>query len=199
MKSKVIVLGGLAVLLVVFVVQQHGGAAEKAAKPSLNIGFVNIQRVFKDCDRAVKYRQQATAERDRIAAELDKLDKEIQADKAGLKTLKTGSSDYMERLKTLLEKQASLQAKEELYKQQIGLKEQRLTEDIYTDLLKITGVVAESKGLAMVLVKDEPELPAQNYNEFVLTMRTHKLIYSGGCEDITNEVISRLNAESAGE
>jgi Skp family chaperone for outer membrane proteins len=159
------------------------------------IGVVSILRIFQDCKKNADYREEATKEQDDIMAGLEKLSKEIDAEKAGLKTLKAGSSDYLDLMKGVLEKQARLQAEQEFYKQQMAMKDQQWTEELYKDILQETIAVAKQKGLGLVLEKDEPILPAVSGNELMLTIRTHKLLYSGGCLDITSEVIARLDAK----
>lgn len=159
------------------------------------IGVVSIRKIFRDCKRSAKYRQEAIAERQRVDADLAKLNNEIEAQKAGLKTLKIGSESYMAQVKEILEKQAILQAQQEFNKQQRALKEQRTTEDIYRDILRITGEVAKQNGLDLVFEKSEPELPALSPTELELSMGMHKLLYSNGCIDITGEVMARLNAK----
>ncbi|MHC4659415.1 MAG: hypothetical protein ACYS83_09625 [Planctomycetota bacterium] len=45
----------------------------------------------------------------------------------------------------------------------------------------------------MVIEKDEVEFPALSVDSAMLAIRTHKLLYSGGCQDITNEVMARID------
>jgi Skp family chaperone for outer membrane proteins len=156
-------------------------------------GAVSIRKIFRDCKRSAKYRQESNAERQKIDAELTKLDNEIKAQQAGLKTLKIGSESYWAQAKEILEKQASLQAQQEFNKQQLMLKEQRVTEDIYEDILRITSEIAKEKGLDWVFETSEPEIPALTPTELELSMGMHKLLYGGGCLDITNEVMARLD------
>jgi Skp family chaperone for outer membrane proteins len=177
---------------------------EKQAQPQaelkqpgsgLKIAVVSIRKIFQECKRSVSYREEATAEQNGIIAELEKLSKEIEAEKAGLKTLKENSSDYMVRAKELFEKQASYQARQEFYKQQMELKDKLWTKEIYQDILRIAGEVAKEKGLDLVFREDEIDFSETNANELGLAMRTQKLLYSGGCLDITDEVTARLDAE----
>ena len=165
----------------------------KASLPK--IGVVSIRKIFRDCKRSAKYRQEATAERRQVDAELVRLDNDIKAQRAGLKTLQRGSERYMVQVKEILEKQANLQAQQEYHKQQLVLKEQRITEDIYGDILRITGEVAKQKGLAFVFERSKPELPALSPTELELSMGLHKLLYSNGCIDISDEVMTRLDSE----
>lgn len=158
-------------------------------------GVVSIREIFRNCKKVAKYRQESTAERQRIDAELTKLGNEIKAQKAGLKILKNGSENYLAQVKEILEKQALLQAQQEFYKQQIALKEQRITESIYGEILRITGEIAKQKDLDWVFEKSEPEFPALSPTELELSMGMHKLLYGGGCLDITNEVMAQLDSE----
>jgi len=159
------------------------------------IGVVSIRKIFRDCKKSAKYRPEAMDERQRTDAEENKLDNEIKAQKAGLRTLKIGSENYMAQVKEILEKQANLQAQEEFNKQQRALKEKRITEEIYGDILRMTGEVAKQKGLAFVFERSEPKLPALSPTELELSMGMHKLLYSNGCIDISDEVMTRLDSE----
>ena len=165
----------------------------KAEMPAM--GVVSIRKIFRGCKKTAQYREKTNAERQQLNAELVKLDNEIKAQREGLKTLKIGSENYLAQVKEILQKQASLQAKQEFHKQQLALKEQQLTEDIYRDILRITGDIAKQKGLELVFEASEPDLPASNPTELELSMGTHKLLYGGGCLDITDEVITRLDTE----
>ena len=157
-------------------------------------GAVSIRKIFRDCKRSAKYRQESNAERQKIDGELTKLDSEIKAQQAGLQTLKNGSENYMAQVREVLEKQGSLKAMEQFYKQQIALREQRITEEIYKDILRITGAVAKQKGLDLVFEISAPELPASSPTELELSMGMHKLLYSNGCIDITGEVMTILDS-----
>jgi Skp family chaperone for outer membrane proteins len=174
--------------------------AEKAASSGdnkcLKIGVVSVRKVFQDCRRNVKYKQEMSAERDKLEAELENLSKQIDASKSGLKMLKPGSADYLSGMKDVLEKQGSLQAKQEYFKRQIDMREQVVVEQLFKDVVKATGEVAKEKGFDMVLEKSEPDLPAANSNELTLTISTHKVLYSAGCEDITDAVMAKVDANS---
>ena len=165
---------------------------KKAQMPA--IGVVSIRKIFRDCKKTAQYREQTNAERQQISAGLAKLDNEIKAQREGLKTLKVGSENYMAQVKELLLKQANLQAQQEFHKQQLSIQEQQITETIYSDILRITGEIAKQKGLDLVLEASEPELPATSPTELEMSMGTHKLLYGGGCVDITDDVIKKLDA-----
>ncbi len=201
MKIKTIVLSCLVSAAVLSIGHEEYGWAkakakekEKAVVSSLKIGVVSVRKIFRDCKRNDRYAQELVAQRTRVEAELNKLSKEIDAEEAGLKTLKVGSDDRLERIKGILGKRGSFEAQREFYKQQIAVKQQRHTEKLYKDILQITHEVAEQKGLDLVFEENEPELPTANYSELMTIISTHKLLYSAGCLDITEEIIARLDA-----
>ncbi|UCF42659.1 MAG: OmpH family outer membrane protein [Planctomycetota bacterium] len=197
MRAKAIFLSFLIGVVVLFMGYQHSRAAPASDRAQPKIGVVGIRQIFQDCKRNVKYRQEAAAEQDKVVVELGKLKREIEVEEAGLKALKAGSSDYLDLMKAVLEKQASLQARQEYHKQQMALKDQRWTEQLYTEILRETAAVAKQKGLDIVFEKDEPELPALSGQELMMIIRTHSVLYSGGCLDITEEVMNRVDEESS--
>lgn len=159
------------------------------------IGVVSVQKIFRDCKRSVKYREEAIAERQRVNAELQKLNAEIEAGKEGLKTLKAGSSDHIALMKEVLTKQANLQAQQTFYEKQMVLREQKMVEELYNDILQESSEVAIQKDLDLVFERSEPELPALSAKELTVTISTHKLVYSGELLDITDEVMARLDSK----
>ncbi len=177
-------------------VQKETRRAElKQSGPGLKAAVVSIRRIFQQCQRSASYRKEATAEQNRIVAELEELSQEIEAERAGLKTLKEDSVDYMLRAKGLFEKQANYQARQEFYKQQMGLKDQLWTKELYQDILRIAGEIAKEKGLDVVFREDEVDFSETDATELGLAIRVQKLLYSGGCLNITDEVIAQLDAE----
>ena len=45
--------------------------------------------------------------------------------------------------------------------------------------------------------KSEPDLPASNSNELMLTISSYKVLYNAaGCEDITDAVMAKVDANS---
>jgi len=189
------------VLIAVLAIVASGLAISTAAEKggsggNLKIAVVSIRKIFQDCKRNVKYRKEMLAERDKMEAELDKLSKEIELDKSSLKTLKSGSPDYSKLMREALEKNGRLQAQQEYFKRFMDMREQEVIERLFKDVISATAEVAKEKGIDLVLEKSEPELPASNSNELTLTISTHKVLYSAGCEDITNAVLAKVDANT---
>jgi Skp family chaperone for outer membrane proteins len=76
-------------------------------------------------------------------------------------------------------------------------KHQQWTETLYQEILRITKELANAKGLALVVESDEPQFPILQYEELAMTLNTHKVLYSDGCVDLTNDVIAELNKEES--
>jgi Skp family chaperone for outer membrane proteins len=160
------------------------------------IGIVSVRKIFEDCRRNVKYRRDLTEERDKLETELERLSREIDLDKTGLKTLKQSSADYLSAMKEILEKQARLQAQQEFFKRQMDIREQVIIETLFKDVVSAVDQVAKEKNLDLVLEKSTPDLPAANSNELTLIISTHKVLYNAGCEDITDAVLAKVDANS---
>lgn len=189
------VLSCLIGIVVLSIGYEYSRAEPEANEQTLKIGVVSVRRVFRDCKRNLAYRADTLAEQSKIREELQTLSKEIAAAEAGLKTLKAGSDDHLAQVKTLFEKRARLDSLREYHKQHTMLKDQRWTESLYEEILQMTNELAKQKGLDLVFESDEPEFPASSRDELMLTISTHKLLYSGGCLDITDDVVAQLDAQ----
>jgi len=192
MRVKSIAVG--VILIVMSGLLVSTGAEKAADNKCLKIGVVSVRKIFQDCKRNTKYRQEMLAERDKLEAELESMSKEIDASKSKLKMLKPGSADYLSGMKDVFDKQGSLQAKQEYFKRQVDMREQAVIEQLFKEVVKATGEIAKDKGFDMILEKSEPDLPAANSNELTLTISTHKVLYSAGCDDITDAVMAKVDA-----
>jgi Skp family chaperone for outer membrane proteins len=200
MKARTMVLGCLAGVVILAMGYPDGGnrdsqAQSKGDTPSSKIGTVSILKIFHDCKRSAAHRTEFLTWQDRIRAELKKLSKEIEDQQVVLKALKPESSDYLIRRKELIDKRVRLEAQQKFNEEQAILKQYKLSKELYQDILRITSELAEQKGLDLVLEKDEIDEISLSVNEISRTMSTHKVLYSGGCVDITDEVVARLDKE----
>jgi len=200
MKVKTMVLCCLAGVVILAMGYPDGGdrdsqAQSKTDTPSSKIGIVSILKVFRDCKSSAAYRNERLVEQNRIREALKTLSKDIEAQEAGLKALKPESSDYLAQRKELIDKQTRLEAQQKFYKEQVILKQYKWSKELYQDILRITSELAEQKDLDLVLKKDEIDPLALSVNEISETVRTHKVLYSGGCVDITDELVARLDKE----
>ncbi len=191
--------GCLIAVVILLMGYEYTRAAPQAGSGPVKIGVVNVLKIFRDCRKSAKYNAQVLAEQAKTRAQITKLDSEIEAGKKGLSALKPGSSDYLIQIKDLMEKQSHRETIEEFTVQERALKYQRFVEDLYTDVLRHTADIAGAGGFDLVIEKDEVDFPSPSVDSAMLSIRTHKVMYSGGCVvDITSEVKARLDAEADG-
>lgn len=193
MKIKITILGFLVCIIILLF--GHSYSSAQPGEPALKIGVVSVETVLQNCKATAKFREQLTADNKKMAAEEEKLSLEIKALSTGLQSgaLKIGSSDHLAQYKQMLQKQAELDALKEFNPRQSALKQQQWTQEFYHKILQTIKVLALEKDLMLVLERSEPEFPIQS--ELGMIIGTHKVLYSGGCLDITNDVIARLDAE----
>ena len=197
MKVRVIVLSSLICAVVLCVGYEYSWAESEAEKPLLKMGVVSVRMIFRECERRKEHDMKLKQEEDRVNAELNKLQKEIIAAEAGLDTLKPESSDYLELDRDVKQKRASYQSQKEFYERQLGLKDRQWTQGFYKDILRVTGEIAAEKDLDLVFERSEPDFSIVSGAELLVTIQTHKLLYSAGCSDITGDVLARLDEKGA--
>ena len=193
MKTRIVVLGGLMSAVVLFLGYGFSFAGPGGATPTSKIGTVSVRNVFRDCKANAGYRDKALAEQNKRNAEVEILQKEIAVQEAGLKALKRGSSDYMKQYEELINNQAQFEAKKQFLSQQRVLEDGQWTELLYKEVLRITKELAKQKGLAIVFEVAEPDFPMTNTDELMMALQTHKVLYSGGCVDLTADVVVEMN------
>ncbi|MHC4637517.1 MAG: OmpH/Skp family outer membrane protein [Planctomycetota bacterium] len=169
---------------------------QSSSDSGIRIGVISVRKIFTTCKRNQEYKQKVQVEQQQIVAEMTKLQKEIEADEATLKAgIKPDSSDYMNMMRSILEKRGQYEAMKQFYQQQISAKDREWTKKLYLDVMQITEDIAKSKGLGLVVAEDEVDLDNVVGDEFMLRIRMHKVVFSGGCEDLTDEVMAKLDAE----
>ena len=193
MKSKtaaaMILIGGMALSAAL----ELGRAAPGAAGAPPKIGVVSVRNVFRGSKKHAQHSAQLMARQSQAKAKLEDLTKEIEVEEAELKTLKEGTPDHMEQLQAVFEARSKLQGQQEYIKQQQVLENKRWLEALYQETLRIVGELAKEKGLELVLERTEPEFPISS-EELMAALNVHKVLYDGGCVDLTSEVIARIDA-----
>ena len=165
-----------------------------APKTQSKIGVVSMLRIIQERAREDKQMGEIMAERSKARAELGEMAREIESEEAGLKTLKPGSEDYTKQLEQLMEKKLRLESRRESPDRLAMLRQQIWTQRTFNKIVQVSRQLASEKGLDLVLSKDEPEdLPSGE--GFMTGMGTQKVLYSGGCVDLTDEVRARLKAD----
>ena len=192
MKSRTMVMFGVICAVALLGTLGYSGAAPPAGSAS-KIGVVSIRTVFDKTRQQVQYQTQAVAKRSRDRAQLESLAKEIKSLEDDMNTRKQGTPDYLNLMQTVLQKRAVFEGQQEFLKQQTMLENKLWMEKLYEATLKTVKALAQEEGLELVLERTEPKFPISS-DELMATFSTHKVLYSGGNVDLTDEVISRLDA-----
>jgi len=193
MNGKTATTGILICAVALFVAMQYGRAASQTAAPSPKIGLVSIRDVFNGSKKYAQYQAERTRRQGKASAQIDELSKNLMTAETELKQLKAGTTDYLKQLQTVLELRSKVQTQQELLKQQLMTEDKEWLEGLYQTALKLTETIAKERGLELVLERTEPKFPMAT-EEVYSVISTHKVLYCSGGVDLTNEVITRVDA-----
>ncbi|MHC4387508.1 MAG: OmpH/Skp family outer membrane protein [Planctomycetota bacterium] len=158
---------------------------------------MSIRKIFQDCQKRTKHDEELRAEEEKVNVRLNELKRKIDAARAGLEAIKPDSRDYLELARNLRLKEQNYQAELQYYEKTLGLKDREWTKQFYEDILRVSGVVAKQKGFDLVFERSKPDFSTVSATELLMTIQTHKVLYSAGCVDITEEVMVRLDKEAS--
>ena len=192
MKFKTMVLGCL-VSAIILATGYEYLQAQPNVTGSMKIGVVSVHSALRNCQATLKFRERLIAEKVKMDSEEKTLATEGQALADSLRAYKADSNEYMQTFQMMVQTQSKLKALQETNPRRRALKEMQWTQKLYKEILRITRELAAKKGLALVLGADEPEFPFQRYEELVMTLSTHKVIYHNGCVNLTSEVVVQLD------
>ncbi len=174
-------------------------AAALGADPavaSTKAAVVNIPVVSEKYAKTSELEAQFEAVRKKINGDRDALREKIErAKRSAQEELKPGTEEFRQRLKEIALMEAEFQWFTETEGQKVerGLAES--LKSIFTDIQAAIREVAQEKGLDVVLAADQlppetPENPAQVRQHILL----QKVLYWSPAVDITEDVVTRLNA-----
>jgi Skp family chaperone for outer membrane proteins len=153
---------------------------------------MGVMKIIENSKRNADHIAQSQAEQKKRIEELRTLDRELVLEKDQLKTFLPGTDDYLEQAKLVGSKQVNLEALQNYYTQKYRSEERDWMEQLYKDILAAAQKIAEAKDLGMVFERSEPEYPIPA-EQLIVTIKTHKLIYSKGCIDISDEVLAEID------
>jgi len=193
MKFKMMVLSCLVCAIILATGYEYLQAQPNATGTTLKIGVVNVHAALRKCQATLKFTERLKAEQEKMISEENKLTTDWKALQDSLMVFKRNSNEYMETFQKMVQTQSMLKALQETNPLRSRLKQMQWTQKLYKEILRITKELAAKKGLTLVLAADEPEFPFPRYEELVMTLSTHKVLYNNGCVDLTNEVRAQLD------
>ena len=193
MKTKMFVLICMSVLGISFLSHEYTSAQTNS--PVSKIGVVNVERVLMECDATKAYMEKARVEIQKLKDEQEETKTSIQALEKELASgaFKVGSDEFFQKNHELANKENQLNLLQDFRQQELSLKNKLWQIDLYNKIMKIANDIGEEKALYLVLSIEDSEITPQSPDDFTLSVKTHKILYSGGCMDLTEAVKSRLN------
>jgi Skp family chaperone for outer membrane proteins len=183
----------IVIALVVLGAYQHGKLDAVSAVAPAKIGVVNVTNVLENCKKHKQWQEKMQTEQSEMKAQFSKMEDELRALEANLKLRTPGSEDHLNLLKELTEKSAVADAKNKFYQDKVTAEMQRWTEGLYQEMLKVVSDMAKEKGLDMVIADELLDLPAPTLRDFMLTIKTKKLLYHNTNYDLTDDVLAALD------
>jgi Skp family chaperone for outer membrane proteins len=191
--NRVLFIGFVVTIIAIsFGYRQGIAAGEKQIAPS-KVAIVDVTKVLQNSKKHKQWQEKMTQEEKQMKDEFDKAQKELEVLQANLKLLKIGSKDYINTMKDFMDKKSLLDAKDKFYQEKINMEMQQWTESLYTQMLDITAKIAQKKGFDIVLAQEQLDLPSPSLRDFMLSMRTKKVLYCNTQLDITDDVLAALD------
>jgi len=181
------------IVLVVLGAYQHGKLNAISAVAPAKIGVVNVTSVLENCKKHKQWQEKMQAEQSEMKTQLGKMEEELKTLETNLKLRTPGSEDYLKLLGELTEKSAIADAKQKIYQDKVNAEMQRWTEGLYQEMLKVVGDMAKEKGLDMVIADELLDLPSPSFRDFMLTIKTKKMLYYNTNYDLTGDVLAALD------
>jgi len=168
---------------------QSGREATRVAVVSIPVVSEKYQKTGDLEAQFEGVRKRLNQEREAMRDRIDKLNRSLQEE------LKPGTEEYRQRVKEL----ALLEAEMKWFVEAEGQKvEQGLSDslrEIYKDIQEAVRQIAEQKGLDIVLASDQvPEGRPESSTQVRQQILLQKVVYWNPRVDITEEVVTRLNA-----
>ncbi len=173
---------------------QHGRLEAESAVAPAKIGIVNVTKVLETSQKHKQWQAKMQAEREVMQAEFKAMEKDLAALTESIKLREPGSEDRRKLTKEFIEKKAILESKDASYQEIVTEEMHMWTESLYKKLLVVIDDVAKKKGLDIVISSEDLSVPAPSLRDFMLTIKTKKVLYHRPQYDITDEVLTALDA-----
>ncbi len=182
----------VAILCVSFGYRQGVAAGENQIVPA-RVGVVDVTKVLQNSKKHKAWQEKMSGQETQMKAEFQKDKKALESIQANMDVLKPGTVDYINTMKDFLDKKGLLEAKDKFYQEKVNLEMLQWTESLYVKMLDVTKQIAQKKGLDIVLAQEQLDTPAPSLRDFMLSIRTKKVLYNTDQVDITDEVLAALD------
>lgn len=182
----------VAILALSFGYRQGVAAGEKQIAPA-KVAIVNVTKVLQNSKKHKAWQEKMTEQETQMKAEFQKDKKAMESIQANMDVLKPGTVDYVNAMKDFLDRKGLLEAKDKFYNEKINLEMLQWTESLYVQMLDVVKQIAQQKGLDLVVSQEDLETPSPSLRDFMLNIRTKKVLYHADQMDITEDVLAALD------
>lgn len=157
------------------------------------VGVCDIVQIFNQYARAADLNTALNEKGQALQAEDTKRGEAIDALTKELELLKEGSPEYEQRFneaqRLTIERQAWVKFQESL----VMRERHRLTLEMYEEVRKAVGEVAQQRGIDVVLYNVREPLKGETTQQLLQEMQDRKVLYSSDSADMTEVVLAKLN------
>jgi Skp family chaperone for outer membrane proteins len=180
------------ILALSFGYRQGIAAGEKQIAPS-KVAIVDVTKVLQNSKKHKQWQEKMSKDEEQMKAEFQKAKRDMETLQDNMNLLKSGTKDYIDAMKEFLDKKSLLEAKDKFYQEKVNIEMQQWTEKLYTQMLEITAAIAQKKGIDIVLAQEQLEFPSPSLRDFMLSIRTKKVLYCSTQLDITDDVLVAID------
>lgn len=188
-----VIAAGAFVLLAVWF---HAAAVAEPTVASVGgVAVVDIKRVFNENEWWKAVNRKILDLNDAAKEELKKRQDAVDALEKELRAFKPDSPEFRTKSEAYLQATSNLEAWKRFEGAQVEMRKSHWVQDNYNEVQKIVTTIAKERHLSLVLVRDEIEPEAQDWNRMFIQIINRKVLYYDEALDVTDIVLKRLNEE----
>ncbi|MBL4698026.1 MAG: OmpH family outer membrane protein [Phycisphaerales bacterium] len=186
----------IAILVAAFAWQAGANAVRPTAQPSA-IATVDIVEII-DQLKEREYREgELEINKNARQAQIDEVEAQLRVLEADLTDMKSGTNAYKEKGRQLLETRGLLKFRGEILNQMLSVDRGNVTREMYNKVTDAISRIAEREGYDIVLFDDSlfPITEDIPFADVYRSIVSRSVIYHHESADITNQVVTLMNAE----
>jgi Skp family chaperone for outer membrane proteins len=172
------------------------GRDEQAGRADAH-GLVDLEQLQKSLNESAQRNIELEQKKKQFQQELDQANAKIKQMREELGLLPEDDPSFTQRLVELAELDGRTKAKAQLYQSMLEREQAKLLREMYDKITAAIGDLAEKDGYDIVLLDDRKITIPANYNadQVNASILQKRLLYAGGADDITDQIITKMNAE----
>lgn len=172
-------------------------AALSPDRPAV-VATVDLERVFNSVDLQSRTEVRLQTMSEELGARRDELRLEIEDLQAELESFQPGSDAQIEVASRIEEAIAEFRAWEGFAAIKLEAEQSKAMRDIYLSIREAAAALARERGWDYVLVDDTvPTIQPGGAEQMQQQIGSRRFLYANGAFDVTDELIARLNTQSA--